>query len=333
MGETTVSVAMATYNGGAYLRDQLESIASQRRPPDELVVSDDGSSDETLTILREFASVATFQVNLFRQPTKLGYPQNFSAALRRCGGDIVFLCDQDDVWLPEKIFRLVDCFNHNPRAVLVMHDLEICRADLSTVGQTKIGRIAKDGDVQREYVTGAAMAIRGGFLNLCLPVPDLPGITHDTWLNRCALAVGGKVVMREALTRFRRHAENASAAMNPANAGRRMSRLDLLLKRFRRPPRFTALHGVPESPWVPWLRSNEQKLQAGGYLDKAQLERLISQEEARTAFMLRRRELLQFPRWRRWFPLWRLYTQGGYGKFCGRKNACKDALVAALPQP
>lgn len=98
-----MSIAMATYNGARYLREQLDSFAAQTRLPDELVVCDDGSSDDTLNILEEFARTAPFQVRIFRNDVNLGYAQNFARALERCVGDLVFLSDHDNVWFEDKI--------------------------------------------------------------------------------------------------------------------------------------------------------------------------------------------------------------------------------------
>ena len=98
-----VSVAMATYNGGRHLREQLASIRSQTLLPMELVISDDGSVDDTLAIARRFAADAPFQVVVVAPEERLGFTQNFVRAIRHCTGDIVALCDQDDVWTPDKL--------------------------------------------------------------------------------------------------------------------------------------------------------------------------------------------------------------------------------------
>jgi glycosyltransferase involved in cell wall biosynthesis len=330
MRETIVSVAMATYNGSAYLREQLESIAAQTRPPDELVVSDDRSSDETLAILREFASGAPFRINLYQQPAKLGYPQNFSAALEQCSGKFVFLCDQDDVWMPEKIDSVLDCFHRAPQAVLVIHDLEICRSDLTAVGQTKIDRLANDYDLQRDYMTGAAMAVRGEFLRLCLPIPNLAGIGHDGWLNRCALAVKRKEVHHKKLTLFRRHDNNASPSYNPDSAGARTTRPSLLFSRFVSPTRLTAFHGVPTSPWSKWLREQGDNLISKCYVTPIQLVKAKRYEEARAAFMNERRRILQKTRRHRLLDILKLLRSGGYTEFRDWRIAFKDLCTPRL---
>src|SRR6478609_12105203 len=104
-GEPTVSVAMATYNGAKFLQAQLDSLAAQTQLPDELVVGDDGSSDDTLAILEAFAASAPFPVRVDRNETRPDYGDNFMRTALRCTGDYIAFCDQDDVWLPEKIER------------------------------------------------------------------------------------------------------------------------------------------------------------------------------------------------------------------------------------
>ena len=106
----SVSVALCTYNGTRYLKDQIDSIASQTRVPHELVVCDDCSSDDTVKILEAFASRAPFPVRLSVNPTNLGSTKNFAQAIALCRGDIIALCDQDDVWHPAKLERLASVF-------------------------------------------------------------------------------------------------------------------------------------------------------------------------------------------------------------------------------
>ena len=103
----TISVAMCTYNGEKYLREQLESIALQTRLPAELVICDDRSTDSTSEIIRNFADSAPFPVRFNLNPVNLGgatkgITKNFEQASRLCTGDLIAFCDQDDVWLPKK---------------------------------------------------------------------------------------------------------------------------------------------------------------------------------------------------------------------------------------
>ena len=94
---------MTTYNGQTFLQRQLESIAAQSRPPDEVIIADDASQDATLGILRDFAKVAPFRIEVVERHSNLGYTKNFYDTLSRSTGDIIFFSDQDDRWASNKI--------------------------------------------------------------------------------------------------------------------------------------------------------------------------------------------------------------------------------------
>lgn len=191
-----VAVAMCTYNGARFLQAQLDSLAGQTRPPDELVVGDDGSSDGTLDILDRFAAGAGrgIRMDLRRNPANLGYAANFDATLRRTAGDVVFLCDQDDVWHPEKIDRMCAEFERRPRLGLLHTDARLVDADgkdlrcglfealemtAAEISAEHAGR-AFDVLLRRNTVTGATAAIRREALLEALPVAE--GWVHDEWL-------------------------------------------------------------------------------------------------------------------------------------------------------
>src|SRR4051794_24013189 len=117
----TISVAMATFNGEAFLAEQLDSIARQTQQPMKLVVRDDGSSDGTLSILRRFAEHAPFPVRILPAGPRLGYPDNFLTVADACGGDYVSFCDQDDVWLPQKLQVVAETIARAESPAVVMH--------------------------------------------------------------------------------------------------------------------------------------------------------------------------------------------------------------------
>ncbi len=105
----TVSVVMCTYNGEAYLREQLDSLVQQTYPIHELIIQDDGSTDDTLTIVREYEELhPEIPFRIYRNPQQLGYSRNFFSAYQKATGDLIASCDQDDVWEPRKLEVLVD---------------------------------------------------------------------------------------------------------------------------------------------------------------------------------------------------------------------------------
>jgi len=121
---STASIAMATYNGQNYIGKQLDSLAAQRILPIELVLSDDGSSDGTLDIVNEFRRSAPFPIKLLKNERRLGYGENFLRATMKCAGDVILFCDQDDVWLPEKVATVVSWAERSD-CLLFMHSADV----------------------------------------------------------------------------------------------------------------------------------------------------------------------------------------------------------------
>ena len=117
-----LSVAMATYNGEAFLRAQLQSLLSQTRLPDEVVVCDDCSRDATMEILEAFALEAPFDVLIARNEQTRGFVRSFEQALGQCSGGGILLSDQDDVWSPDKLSVIEKVFAEDPRVMVFIHD-------------------------------------------------------------------------------------------------------------------------------------------------------------------------------------------------------------------
>jgi glycosyltransferase involved in cell wall biosynthesis len=120
-----ISVALCTYNGERFLARQLASIQQQTRTPDELVVCDDCSTDSTIEILKDFAASAGFPVRIIRNEQNLGFVANFEQAIRLCQGDLIALCDQDDIWYPTRLERSQQEFAAHPEAGLVFSDADV----------------------------------------------------------------------------------------------------------------------------------------------------------------------------------------------------------------
>lgn len=204
-----ISIAMATYNCAQYVKEQLQSFTSQTRQPDELIIIDDCSTDETEIIVREFMKTAPFTVEFFRNESNLGYCGNFNAALMKTSGDLVFLSDQDDVWFPEKIAHLAGVAERNTEMLVVMNDAALTDGDLNKVGLTKVGQIRSSGLEMEKFVMGCCCAIRRELLDFCLPIPD--GLrSHDGWLVKIADGLDAKLVDTSVLQYYRRHESNES---------------------------------------------------------------------------------------------------------------------------
>jgi glycosyltransferase involved in cell wall biosynthesis len=214
-----ISVAMCTYNGARFVREQLESIASQTRLPEELVICDDCSSDETAEIVKSFAVSAPFAVRFEINQKNLGSTQNFGRAIQLCHGDLIALSDQDDVWLPKKIERIETRFAESPAVGLVFTNADLVDEQLDPLGHQLWEQIGFDRETRRLVnkgraldlllpgwtVTGATMAFRSKFLTLILDIPnDLPMI-HDGWIALIVATVAKVAFVDEPLIKYRQH--------------------------------------------------------------------------------------------------------------------------------
>jgi glycosyltransferase involved in cell wall biosynthesis len=214
-----ISVAMCTYNGAEFLPAQLESILAQSRRPDEIVICDDGSNDNTRQQLEKFAAQSPVSVSLRFNEKNLGSVQNFAQAIALCTGDVIALSDQDDVWRDDKLQRIEAAFNQSPTAGLVFSDAEIVAEDLTPLGRRMWDEVGFD-DHKRKLVhtgralevlipgwtvTGATMAVRSQFVNLALPIPNDIAMIHDGWIALTVAAVAGVVAIDEPLIKYRQH--------------------------------------------------------------------------------------------------------------------------------
>lgn len=216
-----ISVAMCTYNGARFLREQLESIAAQTRTPDELVVCDDRSTDETREIVEAFAARAPFAVRLHTNEQNLGTARNFARAIELSRGDIIALSDQDDVWHEEKLRRTEAEFLSGAEVGLVFGDTEVTDENLRPLGYSMLWGnkfTAEDGEklragrsfevlLNRSIVTGATTALRARFKELVLPIPNDIGLVHDHWIALVVAAVARVSFIEEPLIKYRQHTQ------------------------------------------------------------------------------------------------------------------------------
>ena len=209
--DVEVSVAMATFNGAEFLEDQLCSIADQSRTPDELVICDDGSVDATIAIIQDFAAAVSFPVMLYQNGFRLGYAKNFMKAINACQGEIVLMCDQDDVWKHHKIDRILQEFGRNPQWDIVIHDLELIDAQGDRLNPKGFSGFVS-GSSHTSFVKGCATAVRLDFVQKCMPLPDGPG-GHDSWLHAIGNRMGNRHVLGEQLASYRIHGRNVSGSL------------------------------------------------------------------------------------------------------------------------
>jgi len=221
-----ISIALATYNGSKYLKKQLDSFVHQSRLPDELIICDDCSVDETDKIVREFISEAPFTVLYFKNNKNLGYAKNFEQAVLYCSGDIIFFSDQDDVWYKDKIFKIEDAFLSNPDALLVMHDADIVLHNADKTGFTLQGQTKSLGlKLERDFGLGCCMAFKQELVAISMPLPFNYSL-HDVWLNTMAIHLHKKIILPDVLSFYRRHGLNTTAWI--AGSCKKLSHFDLL---------------------------------------------------------------------------------------------------------
>ena len=206
-----ISVAMASYNGAEYIRPQLDSILENLGEQDEVVISDDGSSDGTVSIIRSYMERDP-RIRFLEGP-KEGIIANFELAIRKCKGDYIFLSDQDDIWFPEKVKKVIDAFNKG--ATLVMHDAKVYNEDLTSVIMPSFFeyrgcRSGAFANIVKNRYIGCCMAFRRSLVSHMLPIPRNIQM-HDQWIGLVAdLRKEQVTLLHEPLLKYRRHAGTGS---------------------------------------------------------------------------------------------------------------------------
>ena len=214
-----VSVAMATYNGERYLREQLDSVFNQTYKNIEVIITDDSSSDGTSEILEEYNR--KYDLNYTINQKQLGFVRNFEKALSLCRGEYIALADQDDIWLPEKIEHLI---NEIGEYSLIFSDAILIDTYGNNISESlkKISTYIADTETlflllfYRKYVYGCTMFFKKELLEKALPIPDNIG-HHDWWLPIVAAKNGGIKYLDQKLMFYRQHKNNVSGDVKDHN--------------------------------------------------------------------------------------------------------------------
>lgn len=320
-----ISVALATHNGAQFVGEQIASILAQTLPVSEIVLSDDASSDRTVEIVEGL--VAEYQkahgsapeLVVLRNDPPLKVTQNFAQAIAHCAGDLIALCDQDDVWHPNRIERLAARLD-DPSVQLVFSNARQVDASGAYMGHDLFEAmgmsageraLVDDGRafeqfMRRNLATGATVMFRRSLAELAAPFPD--AWLHDEWLAVIAAARDGVRIHDEALTDYRQHDKN-EVGMSKMNLSRKLSMFRqprternrrLFLRAEALAPRITALDDV----------SAEYRSMA---------EEKLAFERARQAY--------PEARLRRLVPILRQLRLGRYGVYgTGFKDAVRNLL-------
>lgn len=319
-----MSVAMTTYNGERFLREQLESFAEQARLPDELVVCDDGSTDRTLEILEQFEQRAPFDVRIYQNDERLGHSKNFGRAIELCKGEIILLSDQDDVWFPKKLTRVKAEFLSENRPLVVINNCELADGELNPVGFTVVDQRQSAGLSIDSFASGCCLAMHASMKPLVIPVPA-DYCAYDKWIHRIAAALDRRRFVPEILQWYRRHGENTSEAFfNTTNPVRKVDYF---------------WHAVCENSQISCRKRIKlmsiiaERLVSRGHLVEESLGETLAIEAAlgrvgrvRSAAE-RRLKLLSHPRLIRLPGAFDLWRSGTYRYFSGWKSLAKDLVM------
>jgi glycosyltransferase involved in cell wall biosynthesis len=216
-----LSIAMTTCNGERYLREQLESIFAQTFQDFELVISDDVSSDKTISVIESYMKDHK-NIRLFRQHTRLGVVKNFEYAIKQCWGDYIALSDQDDIWEAHKLSLLL---KHIRKMEKIYHDLPLMvHSDLTVIGE-RDEKLKNSYFRYRHYylkekkdlphilgpcgILGNTLLMNRNLAELALPFPkDLH--VHDYWIALVNEIFGKRKTLKEELVQYRVHQTNHS---------------------------------------------------------------------------------------------------------------------------
>ncbi len=204
----SISVAMATYNGEKYIKEQLDSILCQLKESDEIIISDDGSSDNTIKIIESYKDK---RIKLIEGPKK-GIKKNFENAIKECQNEYIFLADQDDIWVNNKV-EIVLSYFENKNIDLVIHDCDVVNNNLEVINESfyKL-RNSKKGKIKniiKNSYIGCCMAFKSSLKYKVIPIPNNIEM-HDQWIGLRIEKYGHVLFIKEKLIHYRRHDNNAS---------------------------------------------------------------------------------------------------------------------------
>ena len=214
MDTIRISVAMATYNGEKYIEKQLVSILNNICENDEIIISDDGSTDSTLEIIKKLNKG---NIKVIKGPKK-GVMKNFENAIKNCRGEFIFLSDQDDIWAAGKVENVLKLFEKGVTAVV--HDVsyinekdEIMYKSFFEKRRVRSGLV--NNLIKNSYL-GNAMCFRGDLKEKVIPIPvdkRMSDQWHDQWIGLVCEAYGKVVFDKQVLGYYRRHSSNVSSGV------------------------------------------------------------------------------------------------------------------------
>lgn len=201
---------MCTYNGAAFIEQQLACIAGQSYPLHEIIIVDDASTDATFSLLQNWQQKNEL-IRLYRNPTNLGVHKNFEKAIRLATGDYISIADQDDIWLPEKTKLLAEALERHPESMLAHCRSATLKQGRLSYANHKLHRHFSGPDTRKliffNQVNGHGMMFKKKVLEQALPIP--PGMFYDWWIAVVATTCGAVISVDKTLVHHRIHETNA----------------------------------------------------------------------------------------------------------------------------
>jgi len=321
---------MATRNGAPYLSEQLDSFMSQTRLPDELIVSDDASSDSTRELVRAFAVDAPFPVTLKTNSLPLGYARNFAQAMSACSGDLIFLSDQDDVWFDNKIKTMLEHARAKQNTMCFMNDALLTDANLNPSKVSKMEQIRAAGLTETAFVMGCCVTVRRSCLDLVLPLPNTLN-SHDNWL--VGLADHLELIYRtnEVLQYYRRHGSNVSNFY--VNESRKINRARTSIEYLKELPRRLGSGDslVQERQFYSLLidRIKSKHGFCEEHVGAKRLDEITNQLDTYLELLATRQGIRNLPYMKRLFPVFSGWRNGNYSRSGGTLGALKDLMFSS----
>lgn len=230
------SIVMATYNGERFLKEQIDSILFNLGESDELVISDDGSQDETIEIIEQFQQKDD-RIKLLPSGTHKGVVRNFENAIKNARGKYIFLADQDDIWVEGKVEKVVTIFENNPDITCVLHDLIIIDENGQTIAPSfsrlRNVHLGFMRNICKNSYIGNAMAFRRTLLKYVLPIPSQVPM-HDQWIGLLSEYYGRTYLDPDPLGLYRRHDGNVTEMVHGTFSEMIKKRIKLLITLFNR---------------------------------------------------------------------------------------------------
>jgi len=240
-----ISVAICTYNGALFIKEQLNSILLQTLPVNEIIICDDGSTDNTINIINELMLLYPNIIQLYKNEYTLGAKKNFEKAILLCKGDYIFLSDQDDIWDEEKVKICINYLENNSELIGVFTNAKLINEsgiscysknlwEYASFPMAEINKenlysyILKFGNI----VTGANLVIKKEALRLIIPFQFLENVWHDEWIAICLSSLGRLGILDKCLTYYRMHPNQqvGISIFNPNNNYlAKYHRVDLLI--------------------------------------------------------------------------------------------------------